>query len=289
MSLIDGKALSEKLLKSYKAKIKEDLLEPTLAVILVGDKKDSIIYVRKKQQIAREVGIKFILVHFPADIQEKFVIDIIESYNSNNNIHGIMVQLPLPIHLNTYNIVSSISPLKDVDGLNPLNLSRIMTNYESDYLAPCTPLACIELLKTLGPLKDVVEGKFVVILGRSNIVGLPLALMLMKLNADVISLDKDTKNNKKWVKKADILISATGVPGLITKEWIKPGVVVLDVGICAIRNEQGKRQIVGDVKTDEVIKKVSHISPVPGGVGPLTIAMLMKNTINCYIKIKNMY
>ena len=270
--VIDGKRIAKEIreeLKKRVEKLKEKNIKPTLAIILVGDNPASILYITNKQKAAREVGIECIIHKFSEEAEEEEVLGLIQRLNEDEKIHGIIVQLPLPKHLNEQIILDSISPEKDVDGLTPFNAGNLSLGNER--IAPCTPKGIIKLLEKM---KIEVEGKNVVIVNNSNVVGKPLALMLTNRFATVTLCHVKTKDLKEHTKKADILITATGVPCLIKADMVKEGAVVIDAGI-----KYSEKRIEGDVDFENVKKKVSYITPVPGGVGPMTVAMVLENTL----------
>jgi methylenetetrahydrofolate dehydrogenase (NADP+)/methenyltetrahydrofolate cyclohydrolase len=269
--IFDDKKIKEvhqrlaKEIAGYKAK-------PKLAVILVGKDLASEIYVKKKKEACQELGIISQVFRLPEDSKEIVALDLIKKLNRDNTVHGILVQLPLPKHFNVESIMTAISTKKDVDGLNPLNMGKLSLGNEM--LVPCTPKGVIRILEQTG---IGVKGKDVVIVNNSNIIGKPLALMLLNRNATVDICCKETKNLTTHTKKADILVVAVGIPRLIRGDMIKEGAVIIDVGTNRINGK-----VCGDVDFEEVKGKASFITPVPGGVGPMTIAMLMENTISCY-------
>jgi len=270
--VIDGKRIAKEIreeLKKRVEKLKEKNIKPTLAIILVGDNPASILYITNKQKAAREVGIECIIHKFSEEAEEEEVLGLIQRLNEDEKIHGIIVQLPLPKHLNEQIILDSISPEKDVDGLTPFNAGNLSLGNER--IAPCTPKGIIKLLEKM---KIEVEGKNVVIVNNSNVVGKPLALMLTNRFATVTLCHVKTKDLKEHTKKADILITATGVPCLIKADMVKEGAVVIDAGI-----KYSEKRIEGDVDFENVKKKASYITPVPGGVGPMTVAMVLENTL----------
>jgi methylenetetrahydrofolate dehydrogenase (NADP+)/methenyltetrahydrofolate cyclohydrolase len=272
-TIIDGKELS-KAKRSELAKeveqIKAEGLLPNLVVILVGDNPASISYVRGKQKAADEIGVGCKLDTFPDSLSEKELLDVIDYYNKNDEYHGILVQLPLPAHINETAVVEKISPLKDVDGFHPVNIGRMMTG--QDTFLPCTPAGIVEMIKSVGV--DMV-GKNVVVVGRSNIVGKPVGQLLLNEHATVTYCHSKTKDLSSFTKEADILVAAVGRANFIKGEDIKPGAVVIDVGVN--RLESGK--LCGDVVFDEAKEVASFLTPVPGGVGPMTITMLAHNTV----------
>lgn len=274
--IISGKEISEKMRRELKEKVskyRESGDTIGLAVIIVGDDGASEIYVRNKRRACSEVGIESFEYDLPESTSESELLSLISKLNSDSRINGILCQLPLPPHINEKNVINAIDPKKDVDAFHPINTGRILTG---DYgFLPCTPAGVIEMLKE----KSIaVEGKHCVIVGRSNIVGKPLALMLLKENATVTVCHSKTANLKAETLRADILVAATGRAGLIKDDMVKPGAVVIDVGIN--RGENGK--LCGDVDFSAVEKKASFITPVPGGVGPMTITMLLENTVRAY-------
>ncbi|MGJ8647843.1 MAG: bifunctional methylenetetrahydrofolate dehydrogenase/methenyltetrahydrofolate cyclohydrolase FolD [Marinomonas colpomeniae] len=274
---IDGKLLADEIVEEVSKEVadftaKYDVV-PGLAVVLVGADPASSVYVRNKVKRAVQAGLNSIEHYLPADVDQKTLDDLISSLNQDDSVHGILVQLPLPSHLSENRIIEAISPEKDVDGFHPQNVGKLSTGQQS--LIPCTPLGCMIMLeRQLGDL----SGKKAVVVGRSNVVGKPMASLLLKANCTVTIVHSRTKDIEATCAEADILIAAVGQPKLITESWVKPGAVVIDVGINAIEVD-GKRTLVGDVDYDSVLSKVSAITPVPGGVGPMTIACLMKNTL----------
>ena len=274
--IIDGKkeaaALREEIKKeiiSIKSKTNK---VPGLTVILIGEFAPSLIYVRNKEKNSKEVGINSNVIKYSNDVKEEEVLKKIKELNKDKNVSGILVQLPLPDQIDKKKIINSIDPSKDVDGFNPINVGNLASGY--DAIVPCTPLGCLLLLKKI---EKNLSGKHAVIIGRSNLNGKPMAQLLLKENCTVTVAHSKTKNLKEECSKADILIAAVGVPNLVKKDWVKDGSIVIDVGI----NKQGDK-IVGDVSFGEVKDKVKAISPVPGGVGPMTIACLLKNTLECF-------
>ena len=274
--IIDGKkeaaALREEIKKeiiSIKSKTNK---VPGLSVILIGEFAPSLIYVRNKEKNSKEVGINSNVIKYSNDVKEEEVLKKIKELNNDKNVSGILVQLPLPDQIDKKKIINSIDPSKDVDGFNPINVGNLASGY--DAIVPCTPLGCLLLLKKI---EKNLSGKHAVIIGRSNLNGKPMAQLLLKENCTVTVAHSKTKNLKEECLKADILIAAVGVANLVKKDWVKDGSIVIDVGI----NKQGDK-IVGDVCFEEVKDKVKAISPVPGGVGPMTIACLLKNTLKCF-------
>ena len=277
--LIDGRLVAAKIRKSLKSRIEKiEGRKPGLSFVLIGDDPASKAYVRMKKKGCEEVGIVSHVLPLSGKISENELLAEISHLNSRDDIDGILVQQPLPKQIETDKIVEAIDPKKDVDGFHPLNMGKLLLG-KTDGLIPCTPLGIIELFKAYA-IKP--EGKEVVICGRSNIVGKPLAALLSQKsdwgNATVTVLHSKSNHFSEITKRADILIAAMGKPLSITKEMVKEGAVVIDVGIN--REEEG---LVGDVAFDDVIEKVSKITPVPGGVGPMTIAMLLSNTLKSYL------
>jgi methylenetetrahydrofolate dehydrogenase (NADP+)/methenyltetrahydrofolate cyclohydrolase len=272
MKILDGKKLSEKIkeeLKKEVEELKKEGITPGLAVILVGNNPASETYVRMKKNACREVGIKSFGYEFDENISEEELLKTIEEINKNPEIHGLLVQLPLPKHIDTTKILETVAPKKDVDGFHPYNMGRLVEGLDS--FAPCTPLGVMELFKEYN---IDVKGKDVCVVGASNIVGKPMWALLLNAWATVDICHIETRDLASHTKRADIVIVGVGKPNLITADMIKDGAIVVDIGINKV---DGK--IVGDVDFENVSKKASYITPVPGGVGPMTIAMLLKNTI----------
>ncbi len=273
MKILDGKKLSQEIKAELKTEVlglKKQGIFPGLAVIIVGNNSASEIYVKNKKQACEEVGIYSEIYKLEEKISQISLLALVEKLNSNEKIHGILVQLPLPTHIEKEKIISAISPKKDVDCFHPENIGKVFLGQE--IFPPCTPAGILEILKRS---EIEITGKDIVIVGRSNIVGKPLALMMINEGATVTVCHSKTINLKEKCLGADILVSAVGYAGLITKDMIKQGAVVIDVGMN--RNDEGK--LTGDVDFLEVSKIASAITPVPGGVGPMTIAMLLKNTL----------
>ncbi len=273
--IINGKYIAENLLEKIKKRSlefkKETNRSPTLVVIIVGENPASKIYVNNKIKISQSVNFQSINIQFPVNINETDILKKIEELNSDDNIDGILVQLPLPKHISTENVINKISIRKDVDGFHPVNFGNLCLG--NDTIVPCTPLGCLHLIK-----KEIqsLDGLNVTILGRSNIVGKPIQALLLNESCTTTITHSKSKNLQDFTKQADILVVAIGKPEFITEEYVKKDAFVIDVGINRIVSSQ---KIVGDVKFDNVIRKVKKITPVPGGVGPMTIAMLMYNTI----------
>ncbi len=248
---------------------------PGLATVLVGEDPASAVYVRSKNKATAEAGMESFSHQLPADVSEAELLDLVEQLNRGEGVDGILVQLPLPSHIDTARVIAAIDPAKDVDGFHPVNAGRLATGFES--LVPCTPLGCMYLLKQE---LDSIEGMDAVVIGRSNIVGKPMAMLLLGESATVTIAHSRTRDLPAVVRQADIVIAAVGRPEMVRGEWIKPGAVVIDVGINRVpAQEEGKTRLVGDVAYDEAVEVASAITPVPGGVGPMTIAMLLRNTV----------
>lgn len=281
MLVLNGKDISSKIKLELKQKVDELHLKninPGLGIILVGSRKDSETYVRMKKKSCVEVGIVNYDVRLDEDVSEEKVIEEINKMNENPNIYGILVQLPLPKHINEEKVISCVRLDKDVDGFHPHNIGNLALKRMKNLMLPCTPKGCIELLDRYN---IEIEGKQVVIIGRSNIVGMPLSLLFLHRNATVTICHSRTKNMKEISRTADIVVAACGRTQMITSEYLKDGCVVIDVGINSIVDESKKSgyRLVGDVDYENVKNKCSAITPVPGGVGPMTIAMLLMNTI----------
>ena len=274
--IIDGKKEAEIIKNEIKKEI-SDLNKkkgkiPSLTVILIGDFAPSLIYVKNKEKSAREVGINSEIIRYPKNVSEKDILEKIKELNKNDEISGILVQLPLPSHVSKKKIINTINPSKDVDGFNPINVGNLSSGYDS--IVPCTPLGCLLLIKKI---ESNLAGKHAVIIGRSNLNGKPMAQLLLKEHCTVTIVHSKTNDLQNECLKADILVAAVGVPNLIKKDWVKKNAIVIDVGI----NKVGEK-IVGDVNFDELKDNVKAITPVPGGVGPMTIACLLKNTLTCF-------
>lgn len=273
MEIIDGKKLAKQIRENLKIEceeLKEKGINPKLAVIMVGDDKASKIYVKNKSKACNEIGIKYEEYLLDENINQNELIELIEKLNNDKTVHGILLQSPVPDGLDINEAFRKISPEKDVDGFNPTNVGKLALN--QDTFVSCTPYGIMRMFEAYN---IDLEGKKVVIIGRSNIVGKPLMQCCLNKNATVTICHSKTKNIKEHIKDADVVISAIGKPEYVTADMVKDGVIVIDVGIN--RNEDGK--IVGDVDFENVSKKASYITPVPGGVGPMTIAMLMNNVI----------
>ncbi len=272
--IIDGKKIAAEIRDNLKEKIALLPSAPQLAIVLVGNDEPSLIYVRNKQKAAAQIGLLSQLYHLDENISEEKLLEIIAQLNNDSEINGIIVQLPLPKHLNTNRIINAISPLKDVDGFHPYNTGMLQNN-EKPYFVAATPLGVMQLIKSVLP--DL-SGKNVVLIGASLIVGRPLATLLLNQECTVTITHAQTKNIKELTAKADILVAACGVAKLVKADWIKENAVMIDVGI---NRDNGK--ICGDIDFEDVKEKALAITPVPGGVGPMTIAMLLSNTVDAYL------
>lgn len=280
--IIDGKLLAqqvrEKVAADVAEMVKEGLPRPGLATVLVGENPASKVYVSSKQKACGEAGIESFGHHLSADATQEEVESLVRELNADPRVNGILVQLPLPSHLDEEAVLRSISIEKDVDGFHPINIGRLAQKGRDPLFVPCTPYGCIYMLEKIGVKLD---GTNAVVLGRSNIVGMPVALLLVRANATVTICHSRTKNLPDVVRSADVLIAAVGRAQMVRGDWVKPGAVVIDVGINRIddpTHPKGSR-LVGDVAFDEVKEVASAITPVPGGVGPMTIAMLLNNTV----------
>ena len=273
MKILDGKAVSLKVKESVKVRadeLKKFGIEPTLAVVLVGEDKASQTYVRAKEKACNEYGIKSVAHRLSENTTQNELLALINVLNLDDSIHGILVQLPLPKHIDTNVVLAAIDPRKDVDGFHAVNVGKLVSGL--DGFVPCTPLGVMEILKEYG---IEVAGLNAVVIGRSNIVGKPMANLLLNASATVTVTHSKTKNLKEICKNADLIVTAIGKPFFLKADMVKDGAVVVDVGI----NRLDDGRLVGDVDFDEVAPKCSYITPVPGGVGPMTIAMLLNNTI----------
>ena len=276
MILIDGKKVAAEL----REELRQDVLKlkskhnkvPGLTVVLIGDMAPSQIYVRMKEKAANEVGLKSEVIRYPEAVEEKTLLDKIEELNKDDSVSGILVQLPLPKHIDKQKVIETILPEKDVDGFHPMNVGNLSSGYESS--VPCTPLGCYLLIKKIEPN---LSGKKAVVVGRSNLNGKPMTQLLLKENCTVTITHSRTKNLKAECLEADIIVAAVGSPEFVRGDWVKKDSIVIDVGI-----NKTDKGIVGDVAFDEVSKVAKALTPVPGGVGPMTIACLLKNTIECF-------
>ena len=276
MILIDGKKEAAKLREELKQEVLglKDMFKkvPGLTVILIGDMAPSQIYVRNKERSAKEVGLKSEVIKYPESIEEKIVLEKIEELNKDDTVSGILVQLPLPKHIDKQKVIEAILPSKDVDGLHPMNVGNLSSGYQGSI--PCTPLGCYLLIKNIEPN---LTGKKAVMIGRSNLNGKAMAQLLLQEDCTVTITHSKTKNLKAECLAADIIVAAVGITELVKGDWVKKDAIVIDVGI-----NKTDKGIVGDVAFDEVSKVAKALTPVPGGVGPMTIACLLKNTIECF-------
>ena len=279
--IIDGKKTAAELRDQLKKKI-TDLKStynaiPGLTVILVGEDPASKIYVKNKEKFAKEIGMNSEVIRYSADLKEKELLNKINELNKNDKISGILVQLPLPKHIDKRKVIETIDHTKDVDGFHPINVGNLSSGYNSSI--PCTPLGCSLLLKKA---EKNLSGKHAVVIGRSNLNGKPMTQLLLKENCTVTITHSKTKDLKAECLKADIIIAAVGIPNLVKGDWVKKGAIVIDVGI-----NKTDKGIVGDVDFEEVSKVAKAITPVPGGVGPMTIACLLSNTVKCFKKARS--
>lgn len=282
-SIIDGKAIAQTIRSEIAAEVHQLSLKygkvPGLAVVIVGNRKDSQSYVSMKRKACAEVGIRSFDLDLPEQVSEAEVINKVHELNANPDVHGILVQLPLPKHINEEKVLTEISIEKDVDGFHPLNIGKLAMKGREPLFLPCTPKGCLELLSRSG---ISIKGKKAVVVGRSNIVGLPVSLLLLKADATVTIVHSHTHQPESIIREADIVIAAAGQPLMIKGSWIKPGAAVIDVGTNAVDDPSKKSgyRLVGDVHFQEACKTAGWITPVPGGVGPMTVAMLLQNTLN---------
>jgi methylenetetrahydrofolate dehydrogenase (NADP+)/methenyltetrahydrofolate cyclohydrolase len=276
--IIDGKALAGDLIAKVAAEVgrlgRDHGLEPGLAVVLVGNNPASEIYVRSKSMKTVAAGMRSSMHKLPETITETDLLQVVRQLNGDRAIHGILIQLPLPPQIDAHKIIAAVDPAKDVDGFHPINAGRLAIGLPA--LAPCTPLSCIRLAKIV---HASLSGLDAVVIGRSNIVGKPLAQLLLRENATVTVAHSKTQDLPAVARRADLLFVAVGRPGLITRDWIKPGATVIDVGINRVPAEGGRHRVVGDVAFTQAVEVAGALTPVPGGVGPMTIACLMLNTL----------
>lgn len=281
-TLIDGKKIAEDIRREIAEQVQDLKAKtnrvPGLAVVLVGARKDSETYVRSKKKACADVGFQSFGADLPEDVSEDRLLAVVQEYNAEPTVHGILVQLPLPSHIDEKRILDAISIEKDVDGFHPLNIGCLAMRGREPLFVSCTPKGCIELLDRAGVS---ISGKRAVVIGRSNIVGTPAALLMQRRDATVTIVHSRTPDAQRICSEADIVIAACGKAEMITGDWIKPGAVVVDVGINSVEDPSAKRgyRLVGDVNFEQASKKASMITPVPGGVGPMTIAMLLQNTL----------
>jgi len=279
--IIDGKKIAAELREQLKKKVAELKSTynavPGLTVILIGEDPPSKIYVKNKEKSAIEVGINSEVIRYPDNIEEKVVLNKIKELNKNDEVSAILVQLPLPKHIDKRKVIEAIDPKKDVDGFHPVNVGNLSSGYDS--IIPCTPLGCYLLIKNT---EKNINGKHAVIIGRSNLNGKPMTQLLLKENCTVTITHSKTKDLKAECKRADIIVAAVGRAKLVKADWVKKDAIVIDVGIN--KTDSG---LVGDVDFDEVSKVAKAITPVPGGVGPMTIACLLSNTVECFKKAQS--
>lgn len=271
--IIDGKKTAQKILDEIKNQVEKLDKKPTIAVIIVGENPASKVYVNIKNKRTTELGMNSVVVRLSVNTTQEELEAKIDELNNDKNVNAILVQLPLPKHLDAYSVIEKIDPIKDVDGFNPENVGRLAIGLKP-YAYPCTPKGVIRLLDEYNVK---IEGKRAVVIGRSNIVGKPISSMLTARNATVTKAHSKTKDLPSITKEADIIVSAVGVPNMVKADWIKEGAVVIDVGITKINDK-----LAGDIDFEDVKNKASLITPVPGGVGPMTIAMLLENTLSLY-------
>ncbi|XP_008235030.1 PREDICTED: bifunctional protein FolD 2-like isoform X2 [Prunus mume] len=282
-AIIDGKAIAQTIRNEIAEEVRHLSQKygkvPGLAVVIVGNRKDSQSYVSMKRKACAEVGILSLDIDLPEDVSQVDLIAKVHELNANPDVHGILVQLPLPKHINEEKVLSEISIDKDVDGFHPLNIGKLAMKGREPLFLPCTPKGCLELLSRSG---ISIKGKKAVVVGRSNIVGLPVSLLLLKADATVTVVHSHSHDPENIIREADIIIAAAGQAMMIKGSWIKPGAAVIDVGTNAIDDSSRKSgyRLVGDVDFQEACKVAGWVTPVPGGVGPMTVAMLLKNTLD---------
>jgi len=295
---INGKTIAAEIRAEIKEQVAALPSTPGLAVILVGGRRDSQTYVRMKKKACEEVGMASFGFDYPDTVTEKELLEKVEELNQDNKVHGILVQLPLPAHIDESNVIHSVSPAKDVDGLHPFNTASLCStgthvgveklNWKDlssvPFHIPCTPQGCIELLDRSGV---ELKGKSAAVIGRSNLVGLPVSMLLMHRDATVTIVHSKTVNTAEVVKNADVVVAAVGRAEMVKKDWIKEGAIVIDVGINSVDDPSSKKgyRLVGDVDYANVKEVAGKITPVPGGVGPMTIAMLLRNTVNSCVRL----
>ena len=281
--IIDGKVLSNTIINDIAGKIRKNNIKPQLEIILIGNEKESLIYVKKKQDMCNKIGININVHHYNNDVHDTTLLNLINKLNKDVLVNGILIQLPIPEHLNKNVLFNAIDYNKDVDGFHITNIGSIASNNREPLFVPCTALACMKILEYE---KIELKGKNTVVIGKSDIVGLPISLLLLKKMATVTVCHIDTNKQSllDYCKNADIIISACGQPEMIKKHWLKSGVCIIDIGINTIEDNTKKNgyRIVGDIDYNDVIDTVGKITPVPGGVGPMTIAMLIYNTFLAY-------
>ncbi|HSO41580.1 MAG TPA: bifunctional methylenetetrahydrofolate dehydrogenase/methenyltetrahydrofolate cyclohydrolase FolD [Rhodospirillales bacterium] len=277
--IIDGRALADKLNRAVREEVgqlrKLSRLAPGLAMVLVGDHEASNVYVRTKERMCDEVGIRSLMHRLPADVREEDLLTLIRGLNLDVNVNGILVQLPLPAQIRAEAVLTAIDPNKDVDGFHVINAGRLVTG-DPRAMVPCTPFGCMRLI---GSVREDLTGLKAVVLGRSNIVGKPMAQLLLAANCTVTIAHSRSRDLATECRSAHILVAAVGRPAMVKGDWIKPGAIVIDVGISRLEMPGGKTKLVGDVDYEEARTVAGAITPVPGGVGPMTVASLMRNTV----------
>ena len=288
-TVIDGKAAAARYRTDLTARIAGlggDAATPCLRVVIVGDHPASRTYVRTKARVAGEIGIDGGLVELPDTITTDDLLAVVHGLNADPAVHGILVQLPLPAQVDAQAVLEAIDPLKDVDGFHPINVGRMVTATRpgvEDLLIPCTPLGCLHLLREVHG-RDGLRGLRAVVLGRSNIVGKPMATLLLGEDCTVTTAHSKTRDLPDVVREAELVVAAVGRAGFVKGDWLKPGATVLDVGINRVEAPDGSRKLTGDVAYDAAVEVAGAITPVPGGVGPMTVAMLMRNTLTAYTR-----
>ena len=276
--IIDGKSIAHALRQEVAAGVadlhRDHSIVPGLAVVLVGEDPASQVYVRTKAKAVRDAGMASLEHKLPADTSEVSLLALIAELNGRDDVHGILVQLPLPSHIDTRRVVETVDPAKDVDGFHPLNIGRLASG--ADALVPCTPAGCVMLAKSV---RNDLTGLEAIVIGRSNIVGKPVAQLLLNENCTVTVAHSRTQDLPSVVHRADLVVAAVGRAGMVRGDWIKPGATVIDVGIQRVPGADGRSRLIGDVAFEEVVEVAGALTPVPGGVGPMTVACLLKNTL----------
>lgn len=275
-TLIDGKKTAAEVREQLRQKVEKLSGKPSIAVIIVGNNPASKVYVSSKHKAAQAIGIESVVIEMDENVSQQELESKIDDLNADTSINAILVQLPLPKHINSDEIIGKIKPEKDVDGFHPVNVGKLNTGLKP-YAVSCTPAGIIRLLESYN---IPIAGKHAVVIGRSNIVGKPMAALLLSRHATVTMCHSRTTNIQELVKQADIIVAAVGIPNFVQNDWVKDGAVVIDVGI----NRTSEGKLVGDVDFEAIKEKASFITPVPGGVGPMTIAMLLENTVNLYLE-----
>ena len=273
--ILDGRIISEKIKKDLLLEINEMDVKPCLTVLLIGHSKESFTYINMKRRMCESLGIRFILKHFDETIEESVILKEIQKLNEDKTVNGILIQLPLPEQFNKDKLLDEISYEKDVDGFHTINAGKIFQNRDINII-PCTPQGCLDMIDYYG---IDVEGLNITIIGTSNLVGLPLSMILLQRGATISLCNINTKDIKLHTIEADVVITCCGVANMVKSDWIKQDVIIIDIGINHIENKNGNDKIVGDVDFDDVYEKCSYITPVPGGVGPMTVISLVKNLV----------